>query len=142
MERLTDNTNYCSSWSDCEMAEGKCVFYGNCYDRKIYNKLREYEDLEEQGKLIKLPCKVGDSLYRPIFCLDDVVRVKEIIVSNIGVRIGDENCEEIRHEIETAYIVGSVAGTNIGQDAYFSDFGKTIFYTKAEAEKALAEMEK
>ena len=57
MERLTDNTNYCTSWSDCEMPEGACVFLENCYDRKIYNKLREYEDAEEQGLLIRLPCK-------------------------------------------------------------------------------------
>ena len=26
-------------------------------------KLKDYEDLEEQGKLIKLPCKVGDTVY-------------------------------------------------------------------------------
>lgn len=30
---------------------------------KIVNKLKEYEDLEEQGKLLKLPCKVGDTVY-------------------------------------------------------------------------------
>lgn len=26
-------------------------------------KLKEYEDLEEQGRLLKLPCKVGDTIY-------------------------------------------------------------------------------
>lgn len=26
-------------------------------------KLKEYEDLEEQGRLINLPCKVGDTVY-------------------------------------------------------------------------------
>ena len=26
-------------------------------------KLKEYEDLEEQGRLVKLPCKVGDVVY-------------------------------------------------------------------------------
>lgn len=26
-------------------------------------KLAEYEDLEEQGRLIKLPCKVGDTVW-------------------------------------------------------------------------------
>jgi len=26
-------------------------------------KLAEYEDLEEQGKLLKLPCAVGDTVY-------------------------------------------------------------------------------
>lgn len=26
-------------------------------------KLKEYQQLEEQGRLIKLPCKVGDTVY-------------------------------------------------------------------------------
>ena len=57
MERLTDNSNYCTSWADCEMPAGECALSGNCYENKIYNRLREYEDAEEQGLLIRLPCK-------------------------------------------------------------------------------------
>ena len=30
------------------------------------NKLAEYEDLEEHGLMIKLPCKVGDKYYRVV----------------------------------------------------------------------------
>ena len=30
---------------------------------EIYMKLKEYEDLEEQGLLIRLPCKVGDDVW-------------------------------------------------------------------------------
>lgn len=33
---------------------------------KLAKKLAEYEDLEEQGLLLKLPCKVGDSIYSVI----------------------------------------------------------------------------
>ena len=29
----------------------------------ILKKLAEYEGLEEQGRLVKLPCKVGDDVY-------------------------------------------------------------------------------
>ncbi len=32
----------------------------------IYEKLEQYEDLEEQGKLLKLPCAVGDMVYTNI----------------------------------------------------------------------------
>ncbi len=37
----------------------------NSYDYKnlLLEKLGGYEDLEEQGRLIKLPCKVGDTVY-------------------------------------------------------------------------------
>ena len=31
--------------------------------REVLNKLAEYEDLEEQGKLLELPCAVGDTVY-------------------------------------------------------------------------------
>lgn len=36
----------------------------NSYDYKnfLIEKLGKYEDLEEQGRLIKLPCKVGDKI--------------------------------------------------------------------------------
>lgn len=30
---------------------------------KLAERLKEYEDLEEQGLLLKLPCKVGDTVY-------------------------------------------------------------------------------
>lgn len=40
-------TFYCNLWAMAELRE----------------KLKMYEDLEEQGKLIKLPCTIGDILY-------------------------------------------------------------------------------
>lgn len=42
----------------------------------ICEKLGEYEDLEEQGKLIKLPCKVGDTVYY-------VIQGRIVEVSNV-----------------------------------------------------------
>lgn len=30
---------------------------------KWFEKFKEYQQLEEQGRLIKLPCKVGDTVY-------------------------------------------------------------------------------
>lgn len=47
MERLTDNSSYCTSWTDCPATESRCKVKENCYDRKMYEKLRFYEDLEE-----------------------------------------------------------------------------------------------
>lgn len=34
------------------------------YWLNAYFKLKEYEDAEEQGRLLRLPCKVGDIVYR------------------------------------------------------------------------------
>jgi len=38
------------------------VTKGNPY-RNIVERLKAYEDLEEQWKLLKLPCAVGDTVY-------------------------------------------------------------------------------
>ena len=49
-------------------------------------KLADYEDAEEQGLLLRLPCKVGDILYYPEGCFNIVipVRLNEIVMSFVG----------------------------------------------------------
>ena len=42
----------------------------------VLQKLADYEDLEEQGRLISLPCKVGDTVYH-------VVQGRIVEVSNV-----------------------------------------------------------
>ena len=68
MERLTerskntsmvwfkDNENSNMLLEPCEMSSHN--------SRMAIEKLATYEDAEEQGLLIRLPCKVGDSVYR------------------------------------------------------------------------------
>ena len=51
MERLTARHN------------GKSLYSGGTLD-DVLNKLADYEDAEEQGLLIRLPCKVGDTVYK------------------------------------------------------------------------------
>ncbi len=59
MERLTESN---PSWIDDELWESACE--PDCEEiDAVYRKLKDYEDLEEQDRLIKLPCKVGDTVY-------------------------------------------------------------------------------
>lgn len=70
MERLTYKTELgvsidknedcptCSICWDCDIPPKECNYISNALE-----KLAEYEDLEEQGRLLKLPCKVGDTVY-------------------------------------------------------------------------------
>ena len=56
MERLTERTG-----------EGQAIprmDLKNNGHQKCMERLAEYEDLEEQGKLLKFPCAVGDTVYR------------------------------------------------------------------------------
>lgn len=64
MNRLTERsengqvyTSYCYN----AICDGICILCD--YEDKILEKLAEYEDAEEQGKLIILPCRVGDTVY-------------------------------------------------------------------------------
>lgn len=53
MERLTESN---PSWIDDELWERACE--PDCEEiDAVYRRLKEYEDLEEQGGLVKLPCK-------------------------------------------------------------------------------------
>lgn len=67
MDRLTKNNNGDYYYPECfercggNGASEKCDECDFCY--AICEKLGEYEDLEEQGRLIKLPCKVGTDIY-------------------------------------------------------------------------------
>jgi hypothetical protein len=41
--------------------DGKIYLYGENAD--VVGKLADYEDAEEQGLLLKLPCRVGDTVF-------------------------------------------------------------------------------
>lgn len=83
-------------------------------------KLAAYEDAEEQGLLLRLPCKVGSNIYR---------------ITDDGVDVAD--CREIRVADEEMYIESNTFCDWIS----FDKIGKTVFLTEAEAEANLSEME-
>ena len=61
----------CSICWNCNIPPRKCMYISDALE-----KLADYEDLEEQGRLIKLPCKVGDTVYH-------VVQGRIVEVSNV-----------------------------------------------------------
>ena len=54
----------------------------------MFEKLAMYEDLEEQGRLLKVPCEVGDMLYYPDkkFNIVIPVRLTEIVIKFNGLQ--------------------------------------------------------
>ena len=94
---------------------------------KLAEKLKHYEDLEEQGRLIELPCKIGDTVY----VVEDWGYRKELKEREVGV-IALKGINDFSKEFwEDVY--GGILGN-------FSDIGKTIFLTKVEAEATLKEL--
>lgn len=91
------------------------LFYRNLWAMaNLRETLKKYEDLEEQGRLVKLPCKVGDMLYYPEKLFDIVVpvRLNEIIISSLGTqnskerkKIFLEGYEEMIKRLDPAQII-------------------------------------
>lgn len=120
MERLTNGFDYCQS--QCDFGKDRCFFQdqSKCYENNMYNKLREYEIAEEQGLLLRLPCKVGSKIYQ----IEDGY-IYEFNAKSIDIR--QENGKYI-------FCIDSM-------DYNFDDFGKIVFLTQEEAEQALAKMQ-
>ena len=103
---------------------------------KILTKLADYEDLEEQGLLVRLPCKVGD----------DVYIIPSPPIYGLNIFYGCENVNRVYHQhIESITFAGShwyATGRNEYKEKVLNDtaFGTTWFLTREEAEKKLEEM--
>lgn len=66
MERLTGkNNDYCFTVCGGERKHVRedCNIYKVCFERQIYERLKYYEDLAKSGRLVVLPCKVGDIVW-------------------------------------------------------------------------------
>lgn len=102
---------------------------------KLAKKLKEYEDLEEQGKLLKLPCAVGDIIW-------DIDFGRPCGYEVTGFSFGSLNDDDWEEEKVLDKVVvyytnsnGSITGTFA-----VSEIGKSVFLIKEEAEAALKEM--
>lgn len=93
----------------------------------MVKKLVNYEDLEEQGRLIKLPCKVGDTVY----CIEN----KEIYTCTVG-KISISKNNGVWVEINFPKEMPDIVAIEYNLD----DIGKTVFLTKSGAEAKLKEL--
>ena len=149
MERLTFEGNFCDI---AQCRELPCKYDGNCSQKQVWERLKAYEDAglspqacsmcreieeglsstdysisrmlelmkaDKDGRVVVLPCKVGDTVWR-------IVRYGEPHITRDEVRdmyLADDMtlCVEL---------VG-------GRVAFTEKFGKTVFLSREEAEKAL-----
>ncbi len=157
MERLTFEGNFCDI---AQCRELPCKYDGSCTQKEVWKRLKAYEDAglspqacaeareieetlsgcdysisrmvelmkaDKDGRVVVLPCKVGDTVFARLNNKSKYVcecKVKQIVVGNIGfvtfAPIGDPERE---------------------YDVSLRGFGKTVFLSREEAEKALQEME-
>ena len=164
MERLTFEGNFCEI-ARCK--EVKCPYDTDCSQKQVWERLKAYEDTgltpeeikapftedaminlaaqalgvepsrlrelavaDKDGRVVVLPCKVGDILWitgsiRRLYS----AKVRTFFIGHpSGVRWGDND--------------GGIQMIRTTEcDVPMRDFGRSVFLTREEAEKALAEME-
>ena len=87
-----------------------------------FDRLRELAEADKDGRVVVLPCKVGDGLWT--FCSHPVEQVYSFTVTDISTLNGRTLLNTSRCGVMDA-----------------RDVGKTVFLTREEAKKALQEME-
>ena len=105
-------------WSDL------CTIVGECGG---LDRLRELAEADKAGRVVVLPCKVGDMLYE-VTGLNtiSVYKVKAIRVELFGLFID--------WDIKEGFVWQSLEGVSAGE------IGETVFLTREEAEAALEAM--
>ena len=152
MERLTFNGNFCDI---AQCREQPCPYNGLCTQREVWERLKAYEDTglspkglehaaeienglnsdgysiarmvklmnaDKDGRVVVLPCKSGEH----VFALLDEKHVSE--------------CEVKHASLDNWYKIFFIAPVGDPGNAYsapFGAFGRTVFLTREEAEKAL-----
>ena len=108
---------------------------------KALEELQAYKDAEEQGLLIRLPCKVGDAVYFTDRKYDRENRTFIPFVHNGYVKAIKFSARPTKITIEYEDL-DDRHGRCKGHDIHASNIGKTVFLTREEAEAKLAEMQK
>ena len=107
------------------------VFYRNLWAMAdLREKLKCYEDAEEQGLLLRLPCKVGDTVY-VIYYIDRHYVIYSHIISKFVIMPYRFPRVQIYFEKENGFLTSDFEG----------QLNDNLFLTREEAEAKLAEME-
>ena len=130
MERLTEDS--ITGGAYIKQCASSCPYDGDFCGtdecpvlNMVATKLGEYERAEEQGLLVRMPCKVGDTVYVPT---RNFVSELRIIMVSIDM-----------HGTYFRWMLNSGIYPNL--DGFSgSKLGKTVFLTREEAEKKLEEM--
>lgn len=99
-------------------------FQKDCPFAKVGLKLKAYEDAEENGLLIHLPCRVGDTVYILAGCFGTFY--EEDICD--GFYVGRDGVLQVK------------VLNNKGNHGTYGVMGKTVFLTREEAEQTLKQM--
>ena len=132
MERLTERNPL---WIDDELWERACE--PDCEEiDAVYRKLKDYEDAEEQGLLLRLPCEVG----AVVFEIVELLECKYDYECPFDDLYDVNKCEDPDRTCENEYTSHIVIEKKF-DISMLDKIGKNVFLEKEDAENKLKEME-
>lgn len=102
---------------------------------KWLKELKSYKEAEEQGLLVRLPCKVGDMVWDNDYGYPEPYEIKAFSYGYCDSYVESDIEDQIIFYYEN--YSGSITGA-----FPMSEIGKTVFITSEEVEKKLEEMKK
>ena len=136
MERLTKRIDLGNGKHTVDFSNERCGEFLTNHKagvRALFERLADYEDAEEQGLLIRLPCKVGDTIYKLWY---KPCHHGEDHPDSYGCCGCEDDCDLEKAIFE--FVVPSMRWV-LDHLESFDEF--VWFLTREEAEKALAKME-
>ena len=173
MERLTFECNFCAIAQCSEVPGGSFCEDGACSQKKVWERLKAYEDTgltpediksaltatavinlaaqalwmkpdrlrelaeaDKDGRVVVLPFKVGDVMYKLFREFTEC--------TSYQVRKDNYCCEGcmVPCDSREVTVIRAIQPKSLPEVVrYIEDIGKTVFLTREEAEKALQEME-
>lgn len=132
-KRLADGTAYTGALINASI---KGVTYPT-YIGKAADKLAAYEDAEEQGLILRLPCKVGDTVWQMMFSGMNRKEKKPLY------GIYEATVTEVSVDFYRNLLISTITNDTkkCKNKVTISAIGETIFLDREEAEAKLKEME-
>lgn len=137
LERLTSSGDFCfihcvEKQEDLTKIRENCPIFDKCFTRNMWEKLKEYEDAEECGTLLKPVVKNEQEVFRiNRGARNPVIPMIVVEICYTSIIVSDEPVFRFK----------ALDKSDGGEYWYFSEeVGKTVFLTKEEAEKVLKEL--
>ena len=139
---LIDCANQCAAYEDTGRTPEEVTALGNLFDYALeesktltgqlalLNRIRDLAKADKEGRLVVLPCKVGDTLW--VTGRDNVPREMELEAPDIRTVCTDEDnlCMSTCNRKPDGFCAYRLRNDG-------ADIGKTVFLTREEAKRAL-----
>ena len=126
MERLTEKTSTGYERKDIQVK-----------NQQLIDKLAAYEDAEEQGLFVRLPCKVGDTVWQ--IMISGMNRKEKKLLYGIY----EATVTEVSVDFYRNLLISTITNDTkkCENKVTISAIGETIFLAREEAEAKLKELE-